>query len=101
LGTLEIGIATVLDQIGPEFERATGHKLNVVSGFDPIFLRQINAGGVLHTAANHAIEMALDPLVVIVMTLPRGLSVVAVMAFLLSWMRLVTSSSARFGAASP
>ena len=37
-------IATVLDKIGPEFERTTGHKLNVVSGFGPVFLRQINAG---------------------------------------------------------
>jgi len=25
-------IATVLDKIGPEFERTTGHKLNVISG---------------------------------------------------------------------
>jgi molybdate transport system substrate-binding protein len=37
-------IATVLDKIGPEFERQTGHRLNVVSGFGPVFLRQINAG---------------------------------------------------------
>jgi len=37
-------IATVLEKIGPEFERTTGHKLNVVSGFGPVFLRQINAG---------------------------------------------------------
>ena len=37
------------------------------------------------------------------MTLPRGLGVVSVMAapFLLSWLRLATTSSARFGAASP
>jgi ABC-type molybdate transport system substrate-binding protein len=28
-------IATVLDKIGPEFERTTGHKLNVISGFSP------------------------------------------------------------------
>jgi molybdate transport system substrate-binding protein len=37
-------IATVLDKIGPEFERTTGHKLKVISGFGPVFLRQINAG---------------------------------------------------------
>jgi molybdate transport system substrate-binding protein len=37
-------VATVLDKVGPEFERTTGHKLNVISGFGPVFLRQINAG---------------------------------------------------------
>jgi molybdate transport system substrate-binding protein len=37
-------IATVLEKIGPEFERTTGHKLDVVSGFGPVFLRQIKAG---------------------------------------------------------
>ena len=37
-------IATVLDEIGPEFERQTGHKLNVISGFGPVFTRQIDAG---------------------------------------------------------
>ncbi|SRR6266581_2292274 len=37
-------IATVLDKIGPEFERATAHKLNVISGFSPNFVKQINAG---------------------------------------------------------
>jgi molybdate transport system substrate-binding protein len=37
-------IATVLEKIGPEFERTSGHKLNVISGFGPVFLRQINAG---------------------------------------------------------
>jgi molybdate transport system substrate-binding protein len=37
-------IANVLDKIGPEFERTTGHKLNVVSVFGPVFLKQINAG---------------------------------------------------------
>ncbi len=37
-------IATVLDKIGPEFERTTGHKLNVLSGFSPNFVKQINAG---------------------------------------------------------
>jgi molybdate transport system substrate-binding protein len=37
-------IATVLNEIGPEFERTTGHKLNVISGLPPQFIRQINAG---------------------------------------------------------
>jgi len=37
-------IATVLDKIGPEFERTTGHKVNVISGFSPNFVKQINAG---------------------------------------------------------
>jgi molybdate transport system substrate-binding protein len=37
-------VATVLDKIGPEFERQTGHKLNVISGFGPVFVQQINAG---------------------------------------------------------
>ncbi len=37
-------IATVLGKIGPEFERTTGHTLNVISGFSPIFVKQINAG---------------------------------------------------------
>jgi molybdate transport system substrate-binding protein len=37
-------IWTVLEKIGPEFERTTGHKLNVISGFSPIFVKQINAG---------------------------------------------------------
>jgi len=37
-------IATVLEKVGPDFERTTGHKLNVVSGFGPVFLSQIKAG---------------------------------------------------------
>jgi molybdate transport system substrate-binding protein len=37
-------LATVLEKVGPEFERQTGHKLNVVSGFGPVFMRRINAG---------------------------------------------------------
>jgi len=37
-------IATVLDKIGPDFERQTGHKLNVIAGFGPVFTRQIDAG---------------------------------------------------------
>lgn len=37
-------ITTVLEKIGPEFERQTGHKLNVISGFGPVFAQQIDAG---------------------------------------------------------
>src|SRR5262245_22350771 len=37
-------IATVLNEVGPEFERTTGHKLNVISGLPPQFIKQINAG---------------------------------------------------------
>ncbi len=37
-------LATVLDKIGPEFERQSGHRLNVVSGYGPDFLRRIDAG---------------------------------------------------------
>src|SRR5689334_20763877 len=35
---------TLLGQIGPEFERTTGHKLNVLNGYSPVFLKQIRAG---------------------------------------------------------
>ena len=35
-------IATVLNEIGPEFERTTGHKLNVISGLPPQFLSLIH-----------------------------------------------------------
>jgi molybdate transport system substrate-binding protein len=37
-------IATVLEKTGPGFERGSGHKLNVVTGFSPVFVKQINAG---------------------------------------------------------
>lgn len=36
--------ATVLEKIGPEFERATGNKLNVITGFGPTFVERINGG---------------------------------------------------------
>ena len=57
----------------------------------------------LHAPSNHAVEVALDPLIVnrddmaqwTRCSLGHGGS------FLLSWLRLATSSSARFGAASP
>lgn len=37
-------IATVLEKIGPEFERTTGNRLNVIVGYSPNFVKQINAG---------------------------------------------------------
>ena len=37
-------IWTVLNEVGPEFERTTGHKLNVISGFTPEFIKRINSG---------------------------------------------------------
>jgi molybdate transport system substrate-binding protein len=37
-------IATVLDKIGPEFERTTGHKLTVTVGLSRNFAQQIDAG---------------------------------------------------------
>ena len=36
--------ATVLEKIGPEFERATGNKLNVITGFGPRFAERIASG---------------------------------------------------------
>jgi molybdate transport system substrate-binding protein len=37
-------IATVLAEIGPQFERTTGHRLNVYSGLPDDFQRRANAG---------------------------------------------------------
>ena len=37
-------IATVLSEIGTEFARTTGHKLDVISGLPPEFAGRINAG---------------------------------------------------------
>lgn len=36
--------ATVLEKIGPEFERATGNKLNVITGIGGAFVKRINDG---------------------------------------------------------
>src|ERR1039458_6330471 len=36
--------ATVLEKISPEFERATGNKLNVITGFGPRFVERIDSG---------------------------------------------------------
>lgn len=35
---------TVLQEIGPGFEKETGHKLTLVTGLSPEFLKRINAG---------------------------------------------------------
>lgn len=37
-------LATVLAEIGGEFERATGHRLNVTSDLPPAFVRKLDAG---------------------------------------------------------
>jgi molybdate transport system substrate-binding protein len=37
-------IWTVLQEVGPTFERTTGHKLNVTTGLSPVFEKRINAG---------------------------------------------------------
>ena len=37
-------IWTVLTEIGPEFEKSSGHKLNVITGLSPEFVRRINTG---------------------------------------------------------
>jgi molybdate transport system substrate-binding protein len=37
-------VATVLEKIGPEFEKTTGHKLNLVTGFSSELVERINAG---------------------------------------------------------
>jgi len=37
-------IATVLAEVGPQFERTTGHKLTIFSDLSPSFLRRANAG---------------------------------------------------------
>jgi molybdate transport system substrate-binding protein len=37
-------IWTVLNEVGPDFERKRGHKLTVISGFTPEFIGRINSG---------------------------------------------------------
>src|SRR5216683_3288225 len=37
-------IWTVLAEIGPEFEKNAGHKLNVITGLSSEFVRRINVG---------------------------------------------------------
>jgi molybdate transport system substrate-binding protein len=37
-------VATVLDKIGPDFEKVTGHKLSIVVGLSSELIERINAG---------------------------------------------------------
>lgn len=37
-------ITTVLEVVGPQFEKNTGHKLNVITGLSSEFVKRINAG---------------------------------------------------------
>jgi molybdate transport system substrate-binding protein len=37
-------VSTVLQEVGPEFEKETGHKLSLVTGLSAEFLKRINAG---------------------------------------------------------
>ena len=37
-------VGTVLEKIGPEFEKGTGHKLNITTGLSSEFVGRINAG---------------------------------------------------------
>jgi molybdate transport system substrate-binding protein len=37
-------IATVLEKVGSDFERISGDRLHVISGFSPVFVKQIHAG---------------------------------------------------------
>lgn len=54
-------IWTVLVEIGPEFEKTTRHKLNVVTGLSSEFVRRINAGEAFDVIA--APPSALDGLI--------------------------------------
>jgi len=54
-------VATILAEIGPEFENKTGHKLNVVTGLSSEFVRRINAGETFDVIA--APPPALDGLI--------------------------------------
>src|SRR6266545_8026093 len=54
-------IWTVLAEIGPEFEKNSGHKLNVSTGLSSEFVRRINAGETFDVIA--APPAALDGLI--------------------------------------
>jgi molybdate transport system substrate-binding protein len=54
-------IWTVLEKIGPEFEKTTGHKLNVITGLSSEFVQRINAGETFDVVA--APPTALDGLI--------------------------------------
>lgn len=44
-------IWTVLTEVGPEFGKNSGHKLNVITGLSPEFVRRINAGEIFDVIA--------------------------------------------------
>jgi len=54
-------ISTVLAEIGPEFERSSGHKLNVITGLSSEFVGRINGGETFDVIA--APPPALDALI--------------------------------------
>src|SRR5262245_55512627 len=54
-------IWTVLTEIGPEFERISGHKLDVITGLSSEFVSRINAGEMFDVIA--ALPAALDGLI--------------------------------------
>ena len=54
-------IWTVLTEIGPEFEKNSGHKLDVITGLSSEFVRRINAGEMFDVIA--APPAALDGLI--------------------------------------
>src|SRR3989442_6741032 len=47
-------IATVLAEVGPQFERTTGHRLNVYPGLSTDFERRANAGDSFDLMVNAA-----------------------------------------------
>jgi molybdate transport system substrate-binding protein len=51
---------TLLAEIGPEFERTTGHKLNVINGYSPVYMKQIRAGEPFDVVVS--IRPLIDPL---------------------------------------
>src|SRR5262245_16042226 len=54
-------IWTVLAEVGPEFEKSSGHKLKVMTGLSSEFIARINAGEVFDVVA--APPAALDALI--------------------------------------
>jgi len=49
-------IATVLEEIGPQFERASGHRLNVYSGLPVDFEKRLKAGDPLDVLISSAVD---------------------------------------------
>src|SRR6266550_4358536 len=54
-------VATILAEIGPEFESTSGRKLNVITGLSAEFVKRINAGETFDVIA--APPSALDALI--------------------------------------